>query len=514
MTAYDEVPYPGHTHPQTHPDRLAAAAVLHGLDPAPVERCRVLELGCGDGSNLLPMAFDLADSEFAGIDLAASRVAEGEARIAELGLNNIRLLAADLATVGPELGCFDYVIAHGVYSWVPAPVRDRLLAVCAEHLAPHGVAFVSYNALPGGHLSSMLREMLLFHVRDIREPRERIDQAQALLHFLAGASDAPDGYHQWMRAEANRVRGHERNHLYHDELAPINDPVFFKDFAAHAARHGLQFLAEADAFESSDLNFSPAARAALAQLSANRILREQYLDFLKCRRFRQTLLCRGDAPAAPAAAAARVSRLFASAVEETSWREADLRPGVTVAFATAKGSKIETDFAPGKAALAVLGEAWPACLALPDLAERAAERLRLAGLASDGATPEALGGFLLEIHQAGFAALRTRPPRCTPRPSPLPATSALARWQAAHGIMITSAFHTAVRVEDRLGLRLLALLDGTRDHATLAAEAWDFLHAEGALAETPGGEPEQRRAVAAELERNLGRLARIGLLVA
>jgi tRNA G46 methylase TrmB len=68
LTAYDEVLYPSYTHNQTHPDRLATIATLFGLTPAPVERCRVLELGCGNGSNLVPMAYGLPGSEFVGID--------------------------------------------------------------------------------------------------------------------------------------------------------------------------------------------------------------------------------------------------------------------------------------------------------------------------------------------------------------------------------------------------------------------------------------------------------------
>jgi SAM-dependent methyltransferase len=134
---------------QTHPDRLAAMARLFGMRPAPVTACRVLELGCGSGANLIPQAYYLPESRFTGIDMAAEPIAVARAMAGDLGLSNIDLRVADLRDLGTEVGEFDYIFAHGLYSWIPADVRDRLLAVCSERLAPQGVAFVSYNVYPG-----------------------------------------------------------------------------------------------------------------------------------------------------------------------------------------------------------------------------------------------------------------------------------------------------------------------------------------------------------------------------
>src|SRR6202167_3563336 len=118
----------GFPYPNTHPDRLAAMAILHGLSPVPVDHCRVLEIGCNEGANLIPMAYAIPSSEFVGIDLARLPVERGQRRIRELGLTNVRIFEGDLLEVGAELGQFDYIIAHGVYAWVPDNVRDRLLA--------------------------------------------------------------------------------------------------------------------------------------------------------------------------------------------------------------------------------------------------------------------------------------------------------------------------------------------------------------------------------------------------
>src|SRR5215208_1269478 len=191
---YDEVSYPSYPFPQSHPNRLAVLATLFGMNPAPVEDCRVLEIGCGDGANLIPMALLLPQSRFVGVDLAAHPIAKGQAMTEALGLSNITLQQLDIMNLSSDFGQFDYVIAHGVYSWVPPAVRDKLLAICKANLTPEGVAYISYNTYPGGHLRQMMREMMLFHVRDIQEPDERIRQSRALISSLAQSKSEPDLY--------------------------------------------------------------------------------------------------------------------------------------------------------------------------------------------------------------------------------------------------------------------------------------------------------------------------------
>lgn len=162
-TNYDEVQYPSGIHEQTHPDRLATIATLLGLSPAPIQRCRVLELGCGDGTNVHAMAYGLPQSEFLGIDRAVRPIAAGRQMIADFALTNVRLEQRDFLEIGADRGS-SIIITHGVYSWVPAPVRDSIMRICAECLAPNGFASIRYNAYPGCHLRDMARRMMLFHV--------------------------------------------------------------------------------------------------------------------------------------------------------------------------------------------------------------------------------------------------------------------------------------------------------------------------------------------------------------
>ncbi len=161
---YDAVPYRHGAVPDSHPARIGAIARLLGISSAPPDRCRVLELGCGEGMNLLPLAERFPKSEFIGVDFSAKQIAVAEAARVACGIGNARFVCADLRTWKPEGGAFDYIIAHGVYSWVPAEVRDRLLAICAEALSPDGDAYVSYNTLPGWALPGGVRNFLLSEI--------------------------------------------------------------------------------------------------------------------------------------------------------------------------------------------------------------------------------------------------------------------------------------------------------------------------------------------------------------
>src|SRR5262245_38198622 len=296
MNPYDEVPYNNCAILHTHPNRLAAMASLLGLRPAPVRQCRVLELGCGDGSNLIPMAHALPKSQFFGIDLAGRPIAKGQAMIADLGLENIALQQMDILDFPKNASEFDYIITHGIYSWVPEAVRDKVLEISKAHLAPQGVAFVSYNTYPGWRIRQMTREMMQYHVASCDGPLEKIQQSRALAKFLCDSADQETGSGRLLAEEMREVLKRPEPGLYHDDLAPINEPVYFFQFVAHAGRHGLQFLAETQFTARQDVSATPEMAETLNRLSADIIQREQYLDFLECRRFRQTLLCHDRVP--------------------------------------------------------------------------------------------------------------------------------------------------------------------------------------------------------------------------
>jgi len=179
MTIYDELPYPVLSYSRTHPAELATLATLHGMRPAPVQSCRVLEVGCARGGNIIPMALGLPGSSFVGIDLSRRQIEEGRRYVERLGLTNLRLEARDLMD-------FD---------------------VCRRQLAPQGVAFISFNAYPGWRAMSAIRDMLLYRVRGIEAPRLRAEKAREFLTLLSDvagrsvgiASELPQAYARFLQ---------------------------------------------------------------------------------------------------------------------------------------------------------------------------------------------------------------------------------------------------------------------------------------------------------------------------
>src|SRR5262245_53256894 len=290
-TSYDEVPYPSAPMSQTHPARLATVATLFGMRPPPVDRCRVLELGCADGGNVLGMAAGLPESQFVGLDLSARHIEDGRAVAEAAGIRNATLRQMSITDAPADLGPFDYILCHGAYSWVPAPVRDKILAICRDHLTENGVAYVSYNVYPGWHVRGMVREMMRYHTRNLTDPRACTAQARELLGFLVEAVPAGQGaYAGLLREEQERLAQAKDSYIFHEHLEENNDPVYFHQFAQRAEQAGLQYLGEADVGSMFVRRIPPAVQATLAKLGGDVIGREQYLDFFTNRMFRQTLL--------------------------------------------------------------------------------------------------------------------------------------------------------------------------------------------------------------------------------
>ncbi len=506
--AYDVVAYPGSAFAQTHPDRLATLARLHGLSPAPPERCRVLELGCGAGGNLVPMAYALPESTFVGLDSAGTAIAKGRAQAEALGLANVDLRHADILEAR-DLGTFDYVIAHGLFSWVPPEVQERVLAIAGEVLAPDGVAYVSYNAYPGCHVRNVMRQIMRWHVRGIESPEERVAEARSLVGVLGEvAPPRPlvkailDDALQHHRRQADAV-------LFHDDLAEVNEPFLFADFVERAAPHGLKFLSEADYPDMRVWNpDSPAGKFLLA-LGDDVVTQQQYRDFIILRRFRQTLLRRAETPARPAADPAVVRSLSAGASTRPDGGAPDLASDAPVKFRDEKDGELTTPHPLSKAVFLVLGEIWPRWAPVAELFREANARVVAAG--GRAATEEdelRTARFLLDAWGADVCELRSAPCRFVTRVSERPRASALARHQALTLTTVANLRHQVVMLEDPLVRTFLRLLDGTRDRATICREMAAALREAGSPAAAAAADVESGVAL------NFDRVARLALLEA
>lgn len=469
LTAYDEVAYPGHAYPQTHPTRLAAIGQLLGLAPQNPAHCRVLELACGDGINVISMGTALPQSEFVGIDLATRAVAAGQELIGEIGLSNVKLHAGDASALPAGLGKFDYVIAHGVYSWVDDAVRDGLVKTIKAHLAPGGIAYVSFSCFPGAYFRQLARELMSFHTGKIGDPAARLAHGIDFLRFAREAHALKSAYGAALDQEIARVTKADPGYVFHDDFSEHNTPVYFAEFAAHLAEHQLRYVSDATFDFFFETRLSSAIRQQLATHAAgDPIVEQQYLDFVRGTPFRQVLVCHAEVTPRTSVDPRQLLPLFTRGALQPTSADPNLLDRSKVCFKAHTGPELETDEPIAKALLFELSQAWPAPRRVVDLFDAALRRIAkddaarvdeyaltvLARTLLSGAAGQILTLWSGELP---FAA------HCGERPLASP----LARAQAKRSDLVTSLRNVTIRLADQPARELLLLADGTRSREQL-----------------------------------------------
>ncbi len=523
-TDYDETPYPSLSYSQTHPDRLATIATLLGLNPAPVTACHVLELGSAAGGNLFPLAYALPGSRFVGIDISAAQVEEGKALLDRLGLRNVSLQQMNILDITPAFGQFDYIIAHGVYSWVPPEVREKVMQVCRDNLAPDGIAYVSYNSYPGWHMMRTIRDAMLYRTRAVSDPSERATQARAMLDFMAGAIPESNAfgaflqsYMRFLQGELKGANARGNAFLLHDELEEVNDPVYFWRFARHAAEHGLQYVAEAEFADVFPKGFSDQVMQTLQGLSHDIIELEQYLDFLRSRMFRQTLLCHDNLNVRRTLGLDRLRGMFVASRVKPASENPSIETVSVEQFRAADGATLSTDHPVSKAALLHLAQMWPRAVPVGDLLAVARARVNAVPDRLDDDANDLLANLLKAYtYSSQLVELHTFQPPLAGEASERPIASAVARYEARQGAIVANLWHERAHLTP-LNRQLVQLLDGTRNRsalldslAALAREEKIHLKVDG---QPITDEARVRQLLEGELEQNLQWLARAGTLV-
>lgn len=467
VNAYDAVPYRAYAYAFTHPRHLESMARLFDLQSPPIDHCRVLELGCAGGGNLIPQAIDLPESQFLGIDLSARQIEEGQQSIASLGLKNIELRHADIMDVNREWGQFDYIITHGVFSWIPPKVQERVLEICTANLVPNGVAFISYNTYPAWRLAEIVRDIMRYHTADFDKPEEKILQAKAILTYLIEAGGGSQVLRQAMQEELDLLKlANNDAYLFHEYLEADNRPMYFHEFMRLAGSKGLQYLADSEFSTMLLANMPEKARAPLQHLPA--VQQEQYMDFVRNRRFRKTLLCHRAVAMNRRVQPAKMKEFHIALAGPLKQLDIDLR-GDHRATIEAGTGRMESFNPLAKAAMLCLHDRYPEFLSFEDLHQTASARiahLRPAALGNADCTRDALANHLLVAYTVDIVAVAVHPPRCVGLVSDSPLTSSLARWQAEGSRPITNQRHQTVNL-DPLARRLLISLDGRHDRKSL-----------------------------------------------
>ena len=298
QTIYSELGYKSMPFPYTTPATLEAYAALVGISSPNPKTARVLELGATYGGNIISQALFNPDATFVGIELSQEQVEKGNEVIVNAGLTNVSLIQSDIASIGSEIGTFDYIIAHGVYSWVDDDVKYALLRLIDEHLAEDGIAYVSYNTYPGWHTMDEVRQLMMFSNRD----KAQFNHKEKVLHgktigSIVGSQilkyDNLKERNSKFLGALRSVMQKDEYYVGHDHLEPNNDPVYFYQFNDHLGAHNLAYLCDADLTLSMVRSFDVDIADTLDKLAPNdHVAQEQYLDFMLDTTFRKSIICK------------------------------------------------------------------------------------------------------------------------------------------------------------------------------------------------------------------------------
>jgi methyltransferase-like protein len=459
----DPAPSFDRPHAHGHPARVAAIARLFGLDAPPPDGARVLEIGCADGRDIIPLAAQHPRGVFLGLESSAAQARRGNERIARLGLLNIRILRGDLAAFEWQSRRFDYILCHDAYRHGSTPLRAAILRVVASCLEPNGIVYIGHNVLPGWRHNQVLRDVLMSRLRADCDAATQLAQARAYLGALSRWRGPETPHHRSVRAAATEAVTMPDDYFAHELLNDDNEPETFTRFVEESARAGLAYLGDSDLRMMQAESLGPDGRMFPGQPSGDLAApTEQSIDILTGRSRRSSLLVH----------AAR-SPMITRAVDRTRLEGlhflGDLRrsDGVSLhalsTFVGAGGRRLSTSNPAAQRAFEALIERSPASLSFVELLAAAAPR---GGISADdrAAVVEA-------VCQAVVAGI------IEARAAPAPAESAVAThpfaapWRrsdvAAGEGTLASLRHEPVVLDDVARI-LLPLLDGAHDHAALA----------------------------------------------
>lgn len=359
---YDEHPYASDAFYFSSPAHLQAVAHLYGVAAIAPERARVLEIGCASGGNILPFALANPDARVVGVDLSALQIEQGQRVVEALGVPNLELRAMDLAAIGSDMGEFDYIIAHGVFSWVPPDVREALLRVCRTNLSANGVAFISYNTYPGWKAGDIVRDAVMLHAHGLSNDQERVEAARAVVRMFNEGVAASNPLRAALATVTRVLDTLPDYYVAHEYLETFNAPCYFVEFVDLATRSGMEYLGEAQPHLelASTYGANVQLNLSLTALGRSKVMRQQYLDFLVGQNFRKSLLVHAERSAGIAVQPdlERLTDLRFSAHFRQVDAPPDSLPGQKW-FVDQNGMRLLSDDPAVLSLIGLLSESWP-----------------------------------------------------------------------------------------------------------------------------------------------------------
>ena len=294
--SYDSFLYVSKPFSSTNINNLQAKAKMYGLTPAPIKGARVLELGTSCGGNLIPQALYYPDATFPGIDLSGVQVQHGNEIIQSIGLTNVTLLEKDILDIDKSFGTFDYIIVHGIWSWVPDIVKDKILNICNVNLSDNGIAYVSYNTYPGWKRLEQLRDIMLYSEKRAMDQNllERTLYTKNVLKMVADTMSSDERSRTQSDYKINniqRVLNSNDYYVAHEYLEAFNDPVYVSEFIERAQKQGCAYIGD-EVLQRSFISWlaDDVANNIRTLSNSNYIDKEQFYDYVYDTQFRMSLL--------------------------------------------------------------------------------------------------------------------------------------------------------------------------------------------------------------------------------
>jgi methyltransferase-like protein/SAM-dependent methyltransferase len=509
---YDDYPYYSFPYEHSAPEHLAAVAHVFGLSAPDTREARVLELGCAAGGNLIPFAVRNPDARAIGVDLSGVQVQEGRKRVKRLKLKNVELRQQDLMTLGEVDGQFDYIVCHGVYSWVSPDVQQAILRICRENLSADGIAYIGYKTYPGWKSREIVRDAMLLRAHDLTSGRERLAYGRGMIDFLREHASKESLLARAVerdRALIGNVDTGMSAYVAHDYLAPVNAPCYLQDFAKRADEQGLAYLGDANLPSMFAFNYGDEiGRLLMEECAHSQVAMEQYMDFVCDRSFRTSLLvhkARADG-IAYRVGHERLRALHVAASLTCANGDVHLDDSPQP-FNADNGNTIVFDDAVAKAAAVVLDDAWPFTMSFDALKRDVQTLLSPAMTLDDIALNTRLELFINALVVRGLGRFRLQPvTRGAGKPS-LPAglrayPALLPVGQLAHTV---NPWHQPVQL-DAAAQFLLPYLDGSRTRKELLGMLSKAVQ-DGALSvvqpASEGGETDPHAVLSNKLEQVL-----------